>query len=151
MEWERAGPIIAVGLPRISARSELARRVPALETIFLLHDRLSVTVMLFMIALGAWGLVLYLSGRAVTGSFAGALVIGQALVAVQVIAGVILLGSSSRPPTSTHYLYGITAVLVLPFAWSYFRERDQRQALLIYSLLALFIFGLAVRGMMTGR
>ena len=28
---------------------------------------------------------------------------------------------------------------------------DQRQALLIYALIALFIFGLAVRGMMTGQ
>jgi hypothetical protein len=42
-------------------------------------------------------------------------------------------------------------VLVLPFAWSFFRARDQRQALLIYSLIALFTFGLAVRGMMTGQ
>jgi hypothetical protein len=31
------------------------------------------------------------------------------------------------------------------------RERSQRQALLIYTLLALFIFGLAIRGMTTGR
>ena len=42
-------------------------------------------------------------------------------------------------------------MLVLPFAWSYLRARNQRQALLIYSLIALFIFGLAVRGMITGR
>jgi hypothetical protein len=107
--------------------------------------------MLFMAALGMWGLWLYVRGGAVTGSFAGALVIGEALVMVQVMAGVLMLGSGSRPPTPTHYLYGITAILVLPFAWSYFRDRDQRQALLIYSLLALFIFGLAVRGAITGR
>jgi hypothetical protein len=31
------------------------------------------------------------------------------------------------------------------------KDRDQRQALLIYALIALFIFGLAVRGMMTGQ
>ena len=108
-------------------------------------------MMLFMVALGVWGLFAYVRGQTVTGSYAGALVIGEVLVVVQVLAGLLILTTAARPPTATHYLYGITAVLVLPFAWSYFRDRDQRQALLIYSLIALFIFGLAVRGMMTGR
>jgi cell shape-determining protein MreD len=108
------------------------------------------TVMLFMGALGVWGLVAYARGQSVSGSYAGALAIGISLVAAQVIAGIALVVVGARPPSPTHYLYGITAILILPFAWSYLRERDQRQALLIYSLVALFVFGLAVRGMMTG-
>lgn len=122
-----------------------------LEFLLLLHDRLSLTVMLFMVALGIWGLFAYWRGQAVSGSFAGSLVIGEILLISQVAAGLLLLTSGIRPPTATHYLYGITAILALPFVWSYYRERDQRQALLIYSLVALFIFGLAVRGIMTGR
>jgi CDP-diglyceride synthetase len=122
-----------------------------LETMLLLHDRLSLTVMLFMGAVGIWGLFSYVRGQRVSGSFAGSLVIGELLILFQVLAGVAVYGGGFRPPTATHYLYGITAVLILPFAWSYFRERDQRQALMIYSLISLFIFGLAVRGMMTGR
>jgi hypothetical protein len=122
-----------------------------LEFFSLLHDRLSVTVMLFMAAVGAWGIFAYLRGQSITGSYAGALAIGEALLVVQVGAGVTLLATGTRPPSATHYLYGITAILVLPFAWSYLRARNQRQALLIYSLVALFIFGLAVRGMITGR
>jgi hypothetical protein len=122
-----------------------------LELFSLLHDRLSVTVMLFMAAVGAWGIIAYLRGHSVSGSYAGALAIGEALVAVQVVAGALMLAGGARSPSATHYLYGITAVLVLPFAWSYLRARNQRQALLIYSLIALFIFGLAVRGMITGR
>jgi hypothetical protein len=118
--------------------------------LFLLHDRLSITVMLFMAALGVWGLFAYARGQAVSGSYSGSLVIGEILVVVQVVAGLLLLAAGARPPSATHYLYGITAILVLPFAWSYLRSRNQRQALLIYSLIALFIFGLAVRGMMTG-
>ena len=62
-----------------------------------------------------------------------------------------MFATGARPHASSHYLYGVTAVLVLPFAWSYLRTRDQRQALLIYGLIALFIFGLAVRGAITGR
>ncbi|MGH2616727.1 MAG: hypothetical protein ACRDJC_15950 [Thermomicrobiales bacterium] len=104
-----------------------------------------------MAAVGVWGVFAYLRGQSMSGSLAGALVIGQVLVLLQVGAGIVLLVAGARPPGLTHYLYGITAILVLPFAWSYFRDRDQRQALLIYSLLALFIFGLAIRGMVTGR
>jgi hypothetical protein len=117
----------------------------------LLHDRLSITVILFMAVVGVWGLVAYFRGQPMSGSLAGALIIGQLLVVLQVGAGALLLGLGARQPGMTHYLYGITAVLVLPFAWSFFRDRDQRQALLMYSLLALFIFGLAIRGTITGR
>ena len=131
--------------------SRCQKGVCTLDIVFLLHDRLSTTVMLYMAALGLWGLVAWFRGQAVSGSIGGALVIAEVLVLVQVAAGLLLVAVGLRPPTSTHYLYGITAVFVLPFAWSYFRTRDQRQALLIYSLLALFIFGLAVRGAMTGR
>lgn len=131
--------------------SRRQKGVRTLDIVFLLHDRLSTTVMLYMAALGLWGLVAWFRGQAVSGSIGGALVIAELLVLVQVAAGMLLVATGLRPPTSTHYLYGITAILVLPFAWSYFRMRDQRQALLIYSLLALFIFGLAVRGAMTGR
>lgn len=107
--------------------------------------------MLFFAAVGAWGVFIYLRGQPVTGSYAGALVIGEVLVIAQVVAGILVLGTGARAPSPTHYLYGITAILVLPFVWSYFRDRNQRQALLIYSLIALFIFGLAVRGIVTGR
>jgi hypothetical protein len=122
-----------------------------LELFSLVHDRLSVTVMLFMAAVGVWGIVAYLRGQSLSGSYAGALAIGEALVLVQMAAGATLLVAGARPPTATHYLYGITAILALPFAWSWLRGRSQRQALLIYSLVALFIFGLAVRGVITGR
>jgi hypothetical protein len=147
-------PVVYFGASRIVAIAPgegCQKGVRTLDIVFLLHDRLSTTVMLYMAALGLWGLVAWFRGQAVSGSIGGALVIAEILVLVQVGAGVLLVASSLRPPTATHYLYGISAVLVLPFAWSYFRGRDQRQALLIYSLLALFIFGLAVRGAMTGR
>jgi hypothetical protein len=117
--------------------------------LLLLHDRLALTTMLYMLAVGGWGLVAYVRGQTLSSSLAGALALGQGLVVVQVGAGLLLLGAGARSPDPVHYLYGITAILVLPFAWSYLRQRDQRQALLIYSLIALFIFGLAVRGAMT--
>lgn len=117
----------------------------------MLHDRLATSVLIFMAAVGLWGLLTVVRGGGVSGSIAGALVIGQGLIVIQVLAGAALWLWGFRPADGTHVLYGLTAILVLPFAWSFMRDRDQRQALLLYSLLALFIVGLAIRGMTTGR
>jgi hypothetical protein len=122
-----------------------------LNALVLVHDRLATSVLLFMLAVGCWGLVSFLRGGILSGSIAGALAIGQVLIAVQVLAGLALYIGGRRPVTAVHYLYGLTAVLVLPFVWSYLRERDQRQALLFYSLVTLFIAGLAIRGMTTAH
>jgi hypothetical protein len=116
----------------------------------LIHDRLATTMLLFMAVAGTWGVFSFVRGGTLSGSLAGTFVIGQLLVVAQVVAGLALVARGFRPTTSVHYLYGLTAILVLPFAWSYLKDRNPRQALLIYSLLALFIAGLAIRGMTTG-
>ncbi len=121
-----------------------------MATLLLVHDRLSISMLLFMTVLGFWGLVAYARGQSLSGSLAGTFVIGQLLILLQVVAGTWLLLLGTRPAESTHYLYGATAILILPFVWSYLRARDQRQALLYYSFVALFIAGLAVRGITTG-
>jgi len=107
-------------------------------------------MLLFMAAIGIWGLFMYFTGGGVTGSFSGALTIGELLILAQVGFGVVLYIKGFRPESSIHILYGLTAVVALPFIWSYMRERDARQALLIFSLGALFVSGLAIRGMTTG-
>ncbi len=116
----------------------------------LLHERLATTVMLFFLFVGLWGIVEYIRGGSLGGNVAGALIIGQVLVVVQVGLGVVMLADGRTPDDTTHYLYGISAVVVMPFMWTYTRDRHPRQGLLLYSLLALFIFGLAVRGVTTG-
>ncbi|MEZ4505591.1 MAG: hypothetical protein R2848_06915 [Thermomicrobiales bacterium] len=121
-----------------------------LSTIMLMHDRLAMSMMLFMAAIGIWGMFMYFTGGGLTGSFNGALAIGEVLIIAQVAFGVILYFKGFRPESSIHILYGLTAVIALPFIWSYMRERDARQALLIFSLGALFVSGLAIRGMTTG-
>jgi hypothetical protein len=115
-----------------------------------MHDRLATSMLLFMAAIGIWGLYTFFTGGSVSGSFSGALAIGELLILAQVGFGVVLYLKGFRPESSIHILYGLTAVVALPFIWSYMRERDARQALLFFSLGALFVAGLAVRGMTTG-
>jgi len=122
----------------------------ALSTLLLMHDRVATTVMLYMFAVGFWGVYSYIRGESLGGSLAGALAIGQGLVVVQGLLGAALYLDGARAPSFVHYLYGATAILALPFAWSYLRDRAPRQSLLIFSLVSLFIGGLAIRGMTTG-
>lgn len=120
-----------------------------METVALLHDRLATTMLLFMAAVGIWGLYTFIRGGTLTGSVSGALAIGQVLVTVQVLLGTVIYLGDRRAGNVVHYLYGVTAILVLPFVWSYTRARHPRQALFFYSLVSLFIFGLTVRAMST--
>jgi len=128
----------------------LSRNAVFMDVVLLLHDRLATTVMLFFLFVGLWGIVEFIRGGVLGGNIAGALIIGQVLVVVQVGFGVLLLILGGTPANSIHYLYGATAILVMPFLWSYTKGRAPRQALMLYSLVALFIFGLAIRGMTTG-
>ena len=107
-----------------------------MATVLLFHTRLATTVILFMGAIGLWGLVSFARGQVLSGSISGALAIGQVLVIVQAVMGAILFVNGGRRPSSVHYLYGITAVIITPFVWSYVKDRHPRQGLLFYSLTA---------------
>ena len=121
-----------------------------MSAVELFHDRLATTIILFFAVAGIWGIIEYVRGGAIGGAIAGILVVGQILVVVQGILGLVLFAWGDRPDDLVHLLYGFTAALVMPFAWTYFRDRNPRQGLLINSLIALFIVGLAIRGMTTG-
>ena len=106
--------------------------------------------MLFMFAVGLWGLFSYFKGGMLEGSIGGALVIGQILILAQGAFGLALYIKGPRPQDPVHILYGITAAIVMPFVYTYAKDRNPRQSLAIFSLIALFIGGLAIRGMTTG-
>ncbi len=113
----------------------------------ILHERLQTTVMLFMIALGLWGLFNYFRNVDVTDGYRGALVIGELLIISEALIGLYLLPShgSLLPRQSIHILYGITCVIALPGAFAYTRGRDGRWEGLAYACVCLFVAGLSIR------
>jgi len=127
-----------------------ASKERTLSAILVIHQRLAVSVLLYMLAVGFWGLFSFMRGGSLSGSLSGALAIAQGLIMLQGLAGIVLFTQGYRPPSSLHYLYGVAAALVLPFVWSYMKDRNARQALLFYSLVSLFAAGLAIRGIVTG-
>ncbi|MGA7672271.1 MAG: hypothetical protein WBW04_17740 [Nitrolancea sp.] len=115
-----------------------------------IHDRFAVSVILYMFALGIWGIVSYVRKSGVTGSYRGTLVIGELMLLTQGALGISLVFSGYRPAASLHFLYGGLSVFVLPLLMSYVRVRPKHQGPLIYGIGAIFIMGLAIRAMMTG-
>jgi hypothetical protein len=115
-----------------------------------LHARLLVTILLFFGALSIWGFASYLRGQSISGSYKGALAIGELLMLAEFAIGVLLLFGGAQPARlSIHILYGIVAIIALPGAFAYTRGRDDRWELLIYVTVCLFLCGIALRALGT--
>ena len=116
-----------------------------------IHARLSITVLLFMLALGIWALWSHLRGEGIGGSLWGALVIGEILILVEGLLGAGLFLAGLRPARSAiHILYGIVLALSLPAAFLYTRGRESRAETLIYAIVALFLAGVTIRARLAG-
>lgn len=114
-----------------------------------LHNNLANAIILYAVALGAWGAWLVVRRQGVTPAFVAALVIAEILVAVQVILGVTLYLAGARAAALFHYMYGALALLALPAAWGYAQGNRSRQTVLLYTFIALVIAILAWRGTQT--
>ncbi len=122
-----------------------------MATLSFIHARLSVTVLLFMLALGLWALWSYLRGEGMSGSLWGGLVIGELLILVEGLLGAVLFAAGLRPERSAiHILYGVFLAVALPGAFSFTRGRSSRSEALIYALVALFLAGVTIRARLTG-
>ena len=116
-----------------------------------IHGALSQTVWLFFLFLGLWGLIRALRGRGMDGSYLGAVVIGELLFVAQAVLGFILWFSGSRPiRAEIHLLYGIFAIVFLPFLFGLLRGDDSNRGRWVFALATLFMFGVALRMIETG-
>jgi len=120
--------------------------------LLVMHARLLTTILLFFGALAIWGFVGYLRGQDISGSYQGALVIGELLMLAEALIGVALwIGGREAYRQAIHVLYGIVAVIMLPGTFAYVRGRDSRWEQLIYAAVCLFLCGIALRALETGR
>src|SRR5512142_188442 len=115
-----------------------------------LHSRLANTAVLFALALGLWALWNFVRGKGVSPSYWGALIIGEILMVVQGLLGVLLLIGGTLPGDLLHFLYGVLVALSWPGAYVYTHARMGRAEAGIYALVSFFIFGLSLRAIMTG-
>ena len=118
-----------------------------------IHARLGNTAMLFALALGLWGLWLYLRKQPPSDSYFGGMVIGEILFVAQAVAGGALYLSRRTLGAAepVHILYGALALITLPAAYAYLRTQNTRRESLMLGLAGLFLFGVALRAITTAR
>ena len=123
-----------------------------MDWLLFMHALLLVTILLFFGALTLWGVFGYARGQEISGGYRGALAIGELLMLAQFVLGVALLLVGRQPARPTiHILYGIVAIILLPGTFAYTRGRDSRWEQLIYAAVCLFLCGIALRALETGR
>ncbi|MBK7897217.1 MAG: hypothetical protein IPJ90_20490 [Anaerolineaceae bacterium] len=117
--------------------------------VVILHEGLSNMSWMFFLALGLWGLVRAIRVLPVDGSYLGAVAIGQGLLWVQSVIGVILwingrLAALSRP--EVHILYGAFVMIFLPFIYfTALRGDDSNRGQWVLAFSTLFMFGVVLR------
>lgn len=115
------------------------------------HAALANACLIFSLIVAGYGLLRFLRGVGVDGSFLGALAAGEVLYLAQVAVGVaLLLGAYPRPARLiVHVLYGIVLAMMYPATYALTRGRDSRQEVLVYAAVGLFLAGISLRGVAT--
>ncbi len=113
-----------------------------------LHSRLATALLLYLIALGVWGIALATRGGGPSPSYRGALVIVEVAILAQGLLGALTWVATAGPPW-LHVLYGIALVLAIPLGATIARDGSPRRAALTFGVAALFAAGLVIRGMTT--
>jgi hypothetical protein len=114
-----------------------------------LHAQLATALILYLAALGVWGIALGLGGSGPTPSYRGSLVIAEIAIVLQGLLGAVSWFTTG-PSDAIHVLYGLALVVTLPLVATIVREGSPRRTALSLGLASLFAAGLAVRGITTG-
>lgn len=117
--------------------------------VLLLHSRLAWTVVIYLAAVGLWGLWTFARREPVTPTFVAALIVAEVFITLQVLLGLTMLGLGLRSGTLMHYLYGALAIIALPAAYGVLRENRGFRAAGLYAVVCLITLGLGLRGIMT--
>ncbi len=116
-----------------------------------IHATLANTTWLFFLVVGLWGLLRAVRGRGMSSSYLGALVVGEGIYVLQAVLGFILWFGGDRPGRGgIHLLYGIFAIVFLPFLFGVLRGDDSNRGQWVFALATLFLFGVALRLVDTG-
>ena len=114
-----------------------------------LHNTLARSGILFAVAVGLWAAWSFIRREGVSSSYLGALAIGEGLMLVQGVLGIVLVLTGAQPHNLLHFLYGFLSALSWPGVYIYTHARTARAEVGWYALASLLTFGFTVRAVMT--
>lgn len=110
------------------------------------YPRLLNTTTLFTLVLSLWGFLRFFQGQGVDGSYLGALVIGEVLIVLQAILGVLhFMGGARLENPPMYALYELCLLISIPAFYAYVQGQDSRREMLLWALVTFFVFGLTIR------
>jgi hypothetical protein len=115
------------------------------------HGSLGNSVILYLAICGIWGIVTFFMKRPASGSYLGALFIGELLIIAQTIVGLLLLVTGYFPDRSIHLLYGVLVAISLPAAYGWLRNHESKYDPLYLGLACLLIMGFSLRAVSTAH
>jgi hypothetical protein len=113
------------------------------------HRLLGTAFLYYTVIITIWSLVHLLRRQEVGGSFWGAVAIGEGLMVLQVLVGVIMALQGFRPARELHFVYGGVALLTWPAVFTFTRGAPGRREALWWTLASAFLFGITLRAMVT--
>lgn len=116
-----------------------------------IHRGFGILLASVFLLVGLWGMLAWFRNKDPGGGFWGFLAAGQVGVGVQAFIGIVvfLRTASGDRPYALHYIYGAFPVVALVFAHRYSAKLKGLEWV-AFAFAGLFIFGLQVRGLMTG-
>lgn len=114
------------------------------------HQFLGLGIGGVFLLLSLWGLIQWIGNRDPGPFYYRLLAVAQVGLVLQLIVGVIMfLVVRDGPVNPLHFIYGGFPILVLMFAHKYSKKLEGLEWV-AFALAGLFIFGLQLRGYMTG-
>ena len=113
------------------------------------HEYIGIFIVAAFALLWIWGFGARLVKRGPGRWFCRLVAVIQVVVAVQVLAGIVLLLLGHARPL-LHYAYGVFPVLALVAAHAYARRPEEQRPWMPFAWAAFFSFGLTLRALMTG-
>jgi hypothetical protein len=104
-----------------------------------LHTILFNMHILYALILGVYGAVLASRNEGLSGNFFGAMAVYTGLAGLTLIIGVLLaLQGYTMERSTIYFLYMLFLVIIMPGLFSLLRGRDDRNAAIAFTVLALF-------------
>lgn len=120
-------------------------------SLIFIHNRLSTSILLYVIILFCWGFWRYIRKNGVNSSYWGALIIAEILILGQGALGITLYLIGLQPERGgMHVLYGIVGSLGIPAVLLISKGRNDRQTMLVYTTVLLLIAVIFIRSIVTG-
>lgn len=114
------------------------------------HAFLARVFTIFTLLIALYALFHLIRRQEISGDFWGAVVIGEGVVVVQSLIGLIRWIQGTYPARGIHFLYAALCLFAWPVVFAFTKGGTGRREVLVWVLVSAFLFGLALRAMSTG-